>query len=87
MQANHDAQYNRLSVCKWYLLAITNHTARGQLRRFYDNAAHIWNSLDKEMVYCRRLNKITPMYTELTRQYNEAINTFNEWHLMAALSY
>ena len=87
MQANHTAQYDRLEVCHKGLIAVTNHTARGQLRQFYDNAAHIWNSLDKEMVNCRRSGKLTPLYTELLRQYNYAIKTFDEWHLMAALSY
>jgi hypothetical protein len=87
MQANHEAQYNRLDVRLIGLVAVPNHIARGQLRQFYQNAAHIWTSLDKEMVYCRRSGKITPGYTELLGQYNNAINTFDEWHLMAALSY
>lgn len=87
MQANHTAQYVRLEVCHKGLLAVPDRTARRQLRQFYQNAAHIWESLDKEMVYCRRFDKLTPLYTELLRQYNNAIKTFDEWHLMAALSY
>jgi hypothetical protein len=43
--------------------------------------------MDQEMVNCRRRDKLTQKYTELEAQFVEAVNTFEQWTVMAALMY
>jgi hypothetical protein len=43
--------------------------------------------LDIEMVECRRLKRVTPKYTDLERNLNECVTVFEQWSIMAALTY
>jgi len=57
------------------------------LYKFYKNCKEIYTEMDKEMVNCRRRDKLTQKYTELEAKYIEAITTFEQWTVMAALMY
>jgi hypothetical protein len=87
MQSQHEAHIAKLEE----LLASVSHTkdirARSTLHKFYKNCREIYTKMDKEMVSCRRRNKLTQKYTELQAEYTEAINTFEQWAVMAALMY
>ena len=87
MQQQHEAQIAKLEE----LLASVSHTkdmrARSTLYKFYRNCREIYTEMDKEMVNCRRRDKLTQKYTELQAQFTEAINTFEQWAVMAALMY
>jgi hypothetical protein len=39
------------------------------------------------MVHCRRRDKLTQKYTEIEARFTEAVNTFEQWTVMAALMY
>jgi len=87
MQQQHEAHIARLEQ----LLASVSHAkdirARSTLYKFYKNCREIYTEMDKEMVLCRRKDKLTLKYTELQAEYTEAINTFEQWAVMAALMY
>jgi len=87
MQQQHEAHIAKLEE----LLASVSHTkdirARSTLFKFYKNCRDIYTEMDKEMVHCRRRNKLTQKYTELQVQFTEAITTFEQWTVMAALMY
>jgi hypothetical protein len=87
MQQQHEAHIARLEQ----LLASVAHTkdirARSTLYKFYRTCREIYTEMDKEMVQCRRRNKLTQKYTELQAQFAEAIATFEQWTVMAALMY
>jgi len=87
MQPQHEAHIVKLEQ----LLASVAHTkdirARSTLHKFYKTCREIYTEMDKEMVLCRRRGKLTQKYTELEDQFSEAINTFEQWTVMAALMY
>jgi hypothetical protein len=87
MQQQHEAHIAKLEQ----ILASVAHTkdirARSTLYKFYKNCRDIYTKMDKEMVLCRRKDKLTLKYTELEAQFTEAINTFEQWAVMAALMY
>lgn len=55
--------------------------------RFYKNVTHAFNELDKEHVECRRNKKLTLKYTELEQKFYECTIVFEQYSIMAALSY
>ena len=87
MQQHHEAHIARLEQ----LLSSVSHTkdirALSTLHKFYKNCREIYTKMDKEMVHCRRRNKLTQKYTELEAEFTEAVNTFEQWAVMAALMY
>jgi hypothetical protein len=87
MQQQHEAHIARLEQ----LLSSVSHTkdirARNTLHKFYKNCREIYTKMDKEMVHCRRKDKLTLKYTELEAEFTEAVNTFEQWAVMAALMY
>jgi hypothetical protein len=87
MQQQHEAHIAQLEK----LLASVSHTkdirARSNLFKFYKNCREIYTEMDKEMVNCRRRNKLTQKYTELQARFVEATTTFEQWTVMAALMY
>ena len=61
--------------------------ARSQLFKLWKNCVNIHTEMDKEMVQCRRYQRVTPKYTELEAQLNEAIQNFEHWVTYARLLY
>lgn len=41
--------------------------------------------MDAEMVECRRLGRLTQKYTNLQTQFDDCVNTLEQWLVMAAL--
>ena len=60
---------------------------KSKMFKFYKNLSHAFTALDKEHVECRRIRKVTLKYTELEQQFYECIRVFEQWSIMAALSY
>ena len=61
--------------------------ARSELFKLWKNCVNIRTEMDKEMVQCRRYQRVTPKYTELEAQLNEAIQNFEHWVTYARLLY
>lgn len=61
--------------------------ARSQLFKLWKNCVNIRTEMDKELVTCRRYNRVTPKYTELENQLNEGIQNFEQWVTFARLLY
>lgn len=61
--------------------------ARSQLFKLWKNCVNIRTEMDKEMVQCRRYNRVTPKYTELESQLVESISNFEQWVTFARLLY
>ena len=60
---------------------------KSKMFKFYKNVSAAFTELDKEMVECRRMSKITTRYESLERKYYECITVFEQWSLMAVLTY
>ncbi len=60
---------------------------KSKMFKFYKNVSQAFTELDKEAVECRRTKKVTLKYTELERNFHECITIFEQWSIMAALSY
>jgi hypothetical protein len=60
---------------------------KSKMFKIYRNVSRAWMLLDMEMVECRRLKRITPKYTDLERNLNECVTVFEQWSIMAALTY
>ena len=60
---------------------------KSRMFKFYKNVTHAFNELDKEHVECRRIKKITLKYTELEQKFRECVTVFEQYSIVAALSY
>lgn len=60
---------------------------KSKMFKIYRNVSKAWTDLDIEFVECRRLKRITPKYTDLVRNLDECVTVFEQWSIMAALTY
>ena len=61
--------------------------ARSQLFKMYANCKAVHTEMSKELVECRRYQKVTHKYTELEQKLQENITNFEQWAMFAALLY
>jgi hypothetical protein len=87
MQQQHEAHIARLEQLLASVAQTKDLRARSTLHKFYKNCREIYTEMDKEMVHCRRRDKLTQKYTEIEARFTEAVNTFEQWTVMAALMY
>jgi len=87
MQQQHEAHLVKLEHLLKSFAPANDIRARSTLFKFYKNCREIYTKMDQEMVNCRRRDKLTQKYTELEAQFVEAVNTFEQWTVMAALMY
>ena len=87
MQETHQAIRDKLDECLHALQSTEDMRAKTALWKFYNTTRIIWVEMDKEMVECRRRNRVTPKYTELQAKFNECINNFEQWTTFAKLLY
>ncbi len=73
------------------LLAVVSRTedmrARSQLMKIYWNCKKIHDDISRESVECRRLQKVTPKYTELELKFTESVDELEQWATFAKLLY
>lgn len=60
---------------------------KSKMFKIYRNVSKAWVELDREFVECRRIKRITPKYTDLQHRLYECITVFEQWSIMAALTY
>jgi hypothetical protein len=58
---------------------------RGDLMRLWKHTQQLWSELDKEMVQCRRLQKLTAHYKSLEEAINESLSTVEQYIMWANL--
>jgi hypothetical protein len=87
MQEQHLSYSNQLSALLKMCSDTADMRARSTLFKFYKNCRDIYTEMDKEMVNCRRVGRVTLKYTELQAKYKEAITTFEQWTVMATLMF
>jgi hypothetical protein len=87
MLERHQANHDRLDACLMVVQNTTDIRAKSTIWKFYNNCRIVWTELDKEMVNCRRQQRITLKYEELEAKLLESIHTFEQWAMMAALMY
>jgi len=61
--------------------------ARSQLFKMYTNCKSVYTEMSKELVECRRYQKVTHKYTELEQKLQENITNFEQWAMFATLLY
>ena len=73
------------------LLALIGRTddmrARSQMMKIYWNCKQVHDNISRESVECRRLQKITPKYTELEQKFEEYTSELEQWATFAKLLY
>lgn len=60
---------------------------KSKMFKFYKNVSNAFTELDKEFVECKRTSKITAKYESLESKYYECITVFEQWGIMAVLTY
>ena len=84
--ARHQQNSQKLQYCFQQLQSM-DMVPKSKMWQFYKNVSNAFTELDREMVDCRRHSKITPRYNTLERRYYECITVFEQWIIMAALTY
>ena len=87
MQTQHLAHKHKLSTMLETVHGMQDIRARSELFKIYKNCSNVYTEMDKEMVNCRRTNRVTPKYTELEARYAESITIFEQWTVMATLMF
>lgn len=87
MQDQHKAHSDRLEELLKSFTPANDIRVRSTLFKFYKNCREIYTKMDQEMVNCRRRGRVTQKYTELEAKFVDAVNTFEQWTVMAALMY
>ena len=87
MQEKHLDHHRRLAQCLKSIGKIDDIRARSTLFKIYHNVSQAYCEMDKEMVECRRTQRVTLKYTELETKFNQAVTEFEQWTLMATLMY
>lgn len=86
IQAHHQNNHQKSLDCFAQLQSMDT-VPKSKMFKIYRNVSKTWTELDKEFVECRRVKRITLKYTELERQLAECITVFEQWSIMAALTY
>jgi hypothetical protein len=86
LQPTHDLNHAKLQECFAQLQSM-GMIPKSKMFKFYRNASLAFTELDKEFVTCRRNKRMTPKYSELERVFNECVTNFEQWSIVAALSY
>jgi hypothetical protein len=87
MQEQHQAHNAKLQSLLKMCSTTEDMRARSTLFKIYKNCRNLYTEMDKEMINCRRSGKVTPKYTDLEFKYIEAINTFDQWTVVAMLMF
>lgn len=73
------------------LLALINRTsdirARSQLMKMYWNCKNAYEDISREGVECKRLQRVTPKYTELEQKFEQYVGELEQWATFAKLLY
>ena len=83
----HMKHYDRLQKCLKMVQDTQDIKARSPWYKIYSNCPDAYIAMEREMVECRRLSKVTHKYTELTAKFEVCVNEFEQWYLMATLMY
>ena len=73
------------------LLALIRQTedirGRSQLMKIYWNCKKVLDDISRESVECKRLQRVTPKYTELQEKFEESVKELEQWAMFAKLLY
>ncbi len=73
------------------LLALIKRTsdirARSQLMKMYWNCKRAYDDISRESVECKRLQRVTPKYTELEQKFEQYVSELEQWATFAKLLY
>ena len=83
-EMEHKSLKNRLDNLYFQIIDI-HPNKRGDLMRIWKHTQKLWSDLDKEMVSCRRLGKVTPHYASLESAFTESLATLEQYIMWAKL--
>ena len=87
MQAHHHQNHLKLDECLTALQSVTDIRAKSAMWKFYNVVRKYWTELDTEMIACRRRGVFTTKYREIEEKFNESIKHFQQYSLIAVLTY
>lgn len=61
--------------------------AQRDLDRMYANCCKTCDELNRESVECRRLQRVTPKYTEIEARLQQEIQQYEQWIFFARLRF
>lgn len=80
-------QQQRLAELLTLISRTEDMRARSQLMKMYWNCKNVYDSISKESVECRRLQRVTPKYTELEQKFEQYVLELEQWATFAKLLY
>jgi hypothetical protein len=72
--------------CLTNLGKVSDVKTRSDLFKIFETVKLKFNLLDNEFIECRKRLKITPKYYYYEQEFEEVINTFNQYLVLALLS-
>lgn len=82
-----DEYQKRLSELLGVITATEDIRARSQLMKIYWNCKSAYDEISRESVECRRLQKVTPKYTESVAKFEQSVAELEHWATFAKLLY
>lgn len=77
----------RLSRLFDVVKSTTDIRARSELYKMYTNCRAIADNISREEVECRRIQRVTPKYTDLLLQLDNSLDEFEQWVTFSKLLY
>lgn len=87
MYDRHSHNYTKLNACLFTVKSLADIRSRSEMFKFYRVCSKVWTNMDNEFVKCRMQQRLTPRYETLEAEFNAAVVEFEQWSLIAALTY
>jgi hypothetical protein len=76
---DHDSDLKRRLDEAFFGISQMRPDMRDDLRRMWRQAREIWTQMDRELVNCRRIGKLTPRYLSLQTEFLESLSTVEQY--------
>jgi hypothetical protein len=85
MDKSHVDLSEQLASYRLQIDSVRNIEFQRDLRRMYESCFWTFRELDKESVTCRRIRKITPVYTDIKTALGEKYENLERYLMWATL--
>ena len=76
---NHNSDYKYRIDQAFFTIIKMPPGQREDLRRMWRACRNLWDRLDIELINCKRLNKVTPKYTELELDIQQRLEILEQY--------
>ena len=85
MSMDHNSELKKRLDTTFFQIVELRIPNRGDIMKIWRTAKNLYSEMDKELVQCRRANKLSPKYQELETNLIESLDTIEQYLTFATL--